>query len=429
MPGTIRQRQRLRTSAAPSWREVVAGSLGSQGDVLADGLHVPLALPGERLMVEAAGDRGHVIEVLEASVERIEPVCPHFGDCGGCALQHWSAEPYLAWKAERIRSALARARLETEILPPFAVSPGTRRRVALHARRTTAGVVLGYKARRSWQIVPIRQCEVADPAIVLALPALANLAGPFLEHPASAPTLHVTTTLTGLDVDVTGVERKSGGLSADARQAIAVVAGQTDVARVTLAGDILYQARQPAVRIGGAVVDLPAGAFLQAVPGAEAAMVSFALQAANGARRIADLYCGVGAFSFPLARIAPVMAADVSAAAIAALTRAMGTVPGLKAITAIARNLDRRPLSAEELASVDVVLFDPPRAGAEAQAREIARSRAPRVIGVSCNPTTFARDARILADAGFKLVQVLPVDQFLWSPHIEMVGTFSRERV
>jgi 23S rRNA (uracil1939-C5)-methyltransferase len=164
------------------------------------------------------------------------------------------------------------------------------------------------------------------------------------------------------------------------------------------------------------------------VPEAEAAMVRFALEAADGARKIADLYCGVGAFSFPLARIAPVMAADVSAQAIAALTRARGRAPGLKAIAATARDLDRRPVSAEELTDVDLVLFDPPRAGAETQVREIARSRTPRVIGVSCNPTTFARDARILADGGFRLVEVLPVDQFLWSPHIEMVGTFSREQ-
>ncbi|HEY1561702.1 MAG TPA: RNA methyltransferase [Caulobacteraceae bacterium] len=392
-------------------------------------MHVPLALPGERLMVEAQGDRGRIITILEASAERIEPVCTHFGECGGCALQHWSAGPYLAWKAERIRLALARVQLETEILSPFAAPPKTRRRVALHARRSGSRIVLGFKGRRSWRVIPIRQCAIAVPAIVSALPALAKLAEPFLEHPASAPILHVTATLTGLDIDVSGIERKSGGLSADARRAIAEIAHQADLARVTLAGEMLYQARQPEIRTGEAVVQMPPGAFLQAVPDAEAAMVRFALEVADGARKIADLYCGLGAFSFPLARIAPVMAADVSAPAIAALTRATGTTPGLKPIAATARDLDRRPVSAGELAGVDVVLFDPPRAGAEAQAREIARSRTPRVIGVSCNPTTFARDARILADAGFDLVQVLPVDQFLWSPHIEMVGNFSREQV
>ncbi len=402
-------------------------SIGAQGDGLADGVHVPLSLPGERLILDVEGERGRIVEILEASADRIAPACAHFGDCGGCALQHWSDAPYLAWKSDRIRTALARERLETEILPPFAAAPGTRRRVALHARRLGASIVLGFKARRAWRVVPIRQCVVADPAIVSVLPTLADLAAPFLAHPASAPTLHVTATLTGLDIDVTGVERKSGGLSADARQVIAGVAGRADLARVTLAGEILYQSRQAEVRVGEAVVQLPPGAFLQAAPHAEAAMARFAVEAAAGAHRIADLFCGVGAFSFPLASIAPVLAVDVSAPAIAALTRAVATAPGLKAITATARDLDRRPVSAEELAGVDVVLFDPPRSGAEVQAREIARSNAPSVIGVSCNPETFARDARILADAGFKLLRVLPVDQFLWSPHIELAGQFSRE--
>jgi 23S rRNA (uracil1939-C5)-methyltransferase len=287
--------------------------------------------------------------------------------------------------------------------------------------------VLGFKARRTWRVVAIDTCIVADPAIVAALPALAEIAEPFLEHPASAPTLHVTSTLTGLDVDVTGVERKSGGLSADARLRAAEAAARAGAARITLAGETIYQERGPLVRVGAATVTLPAGAFLQAVPAAEAAMAAFAMEAAAGARRIADLYCGVGAFTFPLATIAPVMAADVSAPAVQALVSATATAPGLKSIVAEARDLDRRPVQASELAGVDVVLFDPPRAGAPAQCREIAKSACARVIGVSCNPTTFATDARALADAGFRLLRVLPVDQFLWSPHIELAAVFSRD--
>lgn len=356
------------------------------------------------------------------------PPCAHFGDCGGCALQHWTPAPYLDWKVERIRTALARVRLETDILPPFVARPGSRRRVALHARQAGGRVILGFKTRRSWRVTPISECVIADSAIVSALSALVDVAGPFLEHPASAPTLHVTATLTGLDVDVTGVERKSGGLSADARRRIADAAARADLARVTMAREILYQLRLPAVRLDRVVVELPPGAFLQAVPAAESAISEFALEAAAGARTIADLYCGVGAFTFPLAGIGSVLAADVSASAIAALARAKGAVPGLKPISTHVRDLDRRPISAEDLADIDTVLFDPPRAGAEAQAREIARSRTPRAIGVSCNPGTFARDARILADAGFRLLKVLPVDQFLWSPHIELAGLFSRDQ-
>ena len=199
-----------------------------------------------------------------------------------------------------------------------------------------------------------------------------------------------------------------------------------DFARVTMGGEIIYLARAPVVRVGPARVNLPPGSFLQAVPQAEEAMAAFALEACAGASRVADLYCGVGAFAFRLASVAQVLAADSSAGAIAALRTATASVPGLKPITAEARDLDRRPILAEEMKKIDVALFDPPRAGAAAQSAQLAKSKVARVIGVSCNPQTFARDARILVDGGYTLERVLPVDQFLWSPHIELVGVFSR---
>ncbi|HQR90331.1 MAG TPA: RNA methyltransferase, partial [Caulobacter sp.] len=242
----------------------------------------------------------------------------------------------------------------------------------------------------------------------------------------SAPTLHVTLTATGLDIDITGVEAKSGGLSADARMVAAMAASEGDFARVTLAGEVVYMARQPLVKLGPAVVALSPGSFLQAVPQAEKAMVAFAVEAAQGATKIADLYCGAGTFTFRLAEVAAVHAADSSAPAISALKAAIGGAPGLKPITAEARDLVRRPVLTMELAKTDVVVIDPPRAGALEQTVEIANSKVARVISVSCNPATFARDARMLVDAGFKLEKVLPVDQFVWSPHIELVGVFSR---
>jgi 23S rRNA (uracil1939-C5)-methyltransferase len=406
--------------------------IGAQGDGIAKGpagpVYVPLTLPGERIEAEVAGERGDFGRLLAPSPERIEPVSPHYGDCGGCALQHWASAPYLAWKREQVRTALERERIETEILPAVPCPPGVRRRLALHARRgARAGeAALGFKARRSWRLVEISACPVADPHLVEALPALRRLAAPFLEHPKSAPTLHVTWTLSGLDVEVSGVERRSGGLSADARVRAAEAASAGDFARVTLGGEIIYQARQPVVRLGPAVVALPAGAFLQAAPPAEAAMVELALEAVKGARVVADLFCGVGTFTFPLAQHAQVLAADSSEAAVQALKAAVGTAPGLKPITAQARDLFRNPLAAEELKRAEAIVFDPPRAGAEAQTPEIGRSKAQVVAGVSCNPATFARDARGLVDAGFTLERVTPVDQFLWSPHIELVGVFRR---
>lgn len=414
-------------------QDLTINAIGAQGDGLArfdDGkpAFVPLTLPGETVRAQMDGARGEVVEILNPSADRVDPACKHFGHCGGCALQHWAPEPYLAWKAEQIRIQLSMEGLETEILPTFASPPASRRRVALHARKggKGQGARLGFKERRSWNLVPLEECPVTDPRLVAAFSALAKLAEPFLEHPKSAPSLHVTLTGTGLDIDITGVERKSGGLSADARMRAAMAASDGDFARVTLAGETVYGARQPMVKLGPAVVALPPGSFLQAVPAAERAMVEFAVAESQGAARIADLYCGVGTFTFRLAEIGAVYAAEMSAPAIAALKSAIGAAPGLKPITAEARDLVKRPMLSTEMAKTDVVVIDPPRAGAAEQTVEIAKSKVAKVVSVSCNPATFAKDARVLVDAGFRLEKVLPVDQFVWSPHIELVGVFTR---
>ena len=408
-------------------QDLTVDKIGAQGDGIAQGhVYLPLTLPGEIVSAVVTGDRADVVEWRTSSSERIEPICPHFGDCGGCALQHWAPEPYLTWKRDQIVVALSREGIETEVLTPFAAPPHSRRRLALHARREAGKVRLGFKARRSWRLVDIEVCPISDPALERALPALRRLAAPFLEHPKSAPTLHVTWTLSGLDVDVTGVERRSGGLSADARTRAAKVAAEANMARVSLAGEVVYQAREAAVRLGPATVALPPGSFLQASPEAEVAMAEVVTAATAGAVRVADLFCGVGTFTFRLAQTASVYAADSSATAIAALKAAIGTAPGLKGIAPEARDLSRRPLLAMEMKKLDAVVFDPPRAGAAEQAGEIGRSKVACAVGVSCNPVTFARDARILVDAGFRLESVKPVDQFLWSPHIELVGVFGR---
>lgn len=390
------------------------------------GLFVPLSLPGERVRATGAGARRELAQIVSASSARVVPPCPHFGVCGGCALQHWSLEAYRRWKVDQVRSALTRARIDAEVSLLFAAEPHSRRRLSLHARRSGGAAVLGFKERRSWALVPIETCAIADVRIVAALAKLRELALPMLEHPKSAPILHTTLTDSGLDIDVGGVERKSGGLSADARMRVGGVSASADFARVTVAGETVYQSRNPTVRFGAATVDLPPGGFLQAVAGAEDAMAAVIVAASKGARRIADLYCGAGAFTFRLAGVAPVLAVDFSATAIRALTKAFATAPGLKSIQAEVRDLDRRPLLAADLARIDVAVFDPPRAGAQAQAVQFARSAIGRVVAVSCNPTTFVRDAEILMGGGFSLERVHVVDQFLWSPHIELVAVFSR---
>lgn len=401
--------------------------VGGQGDGVADGpVFIPLTLPGETVRADRSGNRAELVEIMSANADRVVPPCPHFGACGGCALQHWRREAYLNWKVEQVRLALSYEHIETEIAPIFAAQPGSRRRLALHARKGRGAAVVGFKARRSWNLVEIETCPISDRRLVEALPALRKLATPFLEHPKSAPTLHVTWSASGLDVDVTGVERRSGGLSADARMRAAEAARMADMARVSLAGEVVYQARQPVVRFGKAVVALPTGGFLQAVEAAEVEMARIACAAVAGAGRVADLYCGAGAFTFRLAETAVVHAVDASAPAVKALQAATASAPGLKGITTEARDLIRRPVLSHELKKTDAVVFDPPRAGAAEQAREIAISGVGRVVGVSCDLGTFARDARILINAGFRLERLHPIDQFLWSPHIEVVGVFSR---
>ncbi|MNU86339.1 23S rRNA (uracil(1939)-C(5))-methyltransferase RlmD [compost metagenome] len=405
--------------------------MGHQGDGIAEtpqGLvFVPGALPGEVISAEVKDGRVEAFDLIEASPDRRPIHSETYAECGVAPLQHWADEPYLAWKREVVIQTLAREGIETEVEATVAVPQASRRRLALHARSGPGGrVLLGFKARRSWRLVELTDCPVSDPALTAALPALAKVAAPFLGHPKSAPTLHVTLTDTGLDVDVTGVEKKSGGLTADVTARAIAAAAEAGLARLSLDGDTLVMARQPRITFGRATVPLPPAAFLQAAPVAEAAMVSRAVEAVRGAKKVADLFCGAGAFTFPLAEVASVIAADSSAASIAALKAGVATAQGLKTIEAQARDLFRRPLSPYDLKGCEAVVIDPPRAGALEQTQQLPGTKASLVVGVSCNPQTFARDARILIDGGFRLEKVTPIDQFLWSTHVELVGIFRR---
>lgn len=411
--------------------QLTIARMGHQGDGIAEtpggSVFVPGALPGEVVRAEVRGGRAEAVQIVQASPDRVPIQSDTYAECGVAPLQHWAAEPYLAWKRELVVQSLAREEIETEVEAAVATPPGVRRRIALHARRGEDGrVILGFKARRSWRVVPLEHCPLSDPRINAALPLLKAVAEPFLRHPKSAPSLHVTVTDAGLDVDVTGVERRSGGRSADLIQAGIEAAAGAGLARLSLDGEVLVMTRQPMVRFGRAAVPLPPASFLQASPAAEAAMTERAVAAVQGARRIADLFCGAGTFTFPLAEVAPVLAADSSAAAIAALKAGVSTAQGLKGIDAQARDLFRRPLSPHDLKGVEAVVIDPPRAGALEQTGQIAGTKAVTVVGVSCNPATFARDARALVEAGFRLERVTPIDQFLWSAHVELVGVFRR---
>ncbi len=410
--------------------QLTIARVGHQGDGIAEtpggAVFVPGTLPGEVVRAVVRDGRAEDIEILEASADRVPIQSQTYAECGVAPLQHWASAPYLAWKRDLVVETLGREGIETEVEATVATPPGVRRRIALHARRDEDGqVVLGFKGRRSWRVVPLAHCPLSDPRINAALPSLAAVAAPFLGGAKSAPTLHVTVTDSGLDVDITGVERS--GRSADVAQQGVRAARMADIARLSMDGEVLVMMRQPTVRFGRATVPLPPASFMQASPVAEAAMVERAVAAVRGAKRIADLFCGAGTFTFPLAEVAPVLAADASAGAIAGLKAGAGTAQGLKGIDAQARDLFRRPLSPHDLKGIEAIVIDPPRAGALEQTQQFAGTKSVSVVvGVSCNPATFARDARVLIDAGFVLERVTPIDQFLWSTHVELVGVFRR---
>jgi len=413
--------------------EVTISDLGGRGDGIAQTpagpLYVAYAAPGDRLRVteapvRAGVRRARIDEILAAGPDRRDPACGHFGDCGGCSVQHIAVARYQAWKRGLLISALQRRGLDRVSVGELSMSPPAgRRRARFAARRRRGAVSLGFNAARSHRIVPLDGCPVLRPAIVAALPALRALLAA-LPWQSKATDVQVTETEDGLDIWLTDIVAEE----LQARTAIAAAADAADWARVAAgpAADVVLTRRTPRLTFSGVAAVPPVGGFLQATREGEASLVGEVLAAAAGVSHVADLFAGIGAFSFALAHEAQVAAVDVDAGAVAALSTAANAARGLKRITVERRDLQRRPLSAAELAGFDAVLFDPPRAGARAQATEVAGSGVPLVLAVSCNPATFARDARVLTDAGYRLERVAPVDQFLWTSHLELVAVFRR---
>ena len=403
--------------------------LGRRGDGIADTpagpLYVPYTLPGETVEVEpwpGHPDRRVLSKVESASPDRIAPICPHFGTCGGCALQHWSSARYRAWKRGQVIEALADAGLAPPVDDLIDAHGEGRRRVVLHARRGTHDVLeVGFAALRAHHIVAIDRCPILAPGLDGALEAAWAIAET-LGRTRKPLDIQITATDAGMDVDVRG----SGPLKPEHSAALARVAERHRLARLTRHGELIAQRVIPTVTMGHAHVPLPPGAFLQATAAGEAKLAELVATHCDQAKTIADLFAGVGPFALRLAERARVTAADSDAAAIAALQRAAAATQGLKPITPVVRDLFRRPFVPVELKPFDCVVFDPPRQGAEAQARELGASAVPLVIAVSCNAATFARDARILVDGGYRFLRVTPVDQFLFSSHVELVARFEK---
>jgi 23S rRNA (uracil1939-C5)-methyltransferase len=395
--------------------------LGAQGDGIAETAagtsFVPFALPGERVRVH---DDGSTEILSQPSAERRPALCRHFGACGGCVAQHMSDQLYADWKRGILVEAFRQRGLTPEVAPLVRLPPGSRRRAVLTARRDRGGLVLGFHRRRSRELFAVEECPVLQPAIVAKLAALRAIAAVVTGHQTR---MTVLATTAGLDVAITA---EGARVDPRALAKLGWLAAEHRIARIAVDGEIVAERAAPALTFADVPVVPPPGAFTQAGAEAEAALTALVVKAIGNAKRAADLFCGIGTLTFPLARFAHVLAVDAQQASIGALTAAARQAQGLKPIDARVRDLFREPMSANDLAGLDAIVLDPPHAGAKAQAEQLARTDVASVVYVSCNPATLARDVRVLVDAGYSIEHVVPVDQFLFSADVEAVAVLRR---
>lgn len=396
--------------------------LGHLGDGIGPGpVYAPRTLPGEEVEGALSGDRIDAPSIVTPSPDRRRPPCPHYTACGGCALMHATDGFVAGWKEQVVAGALAAQGLSTAMRPILTSPERSRRRATLAGRRTKKATIVGFHGRASGTLVNLTDCALLAPALMQSLPTLASVTAAGASRGGELA-LTVTATDGGVDLSVAGGKPLDEALFTT----LARLAETGDLARLTWDGEVIATRRPATQRFGAARVALPAGAFLQATSDAETRLLAAVRDAIGPARRLADLFSGAGTFTLPLAETAEVHAAESEPGMIAALLAAARSTPGLRPVTAEARDLFRRPLLPDELARFDAVVLDPPRAGAEAQSRELARSAVRALAYVSCNPVTFARDAHILTAGGFRLDWVQPVDQFRWSTHVELAAAFSR---
>ena len=400
--------------------------LGHRGDGIAETdtgpIYVSGALPGETVSAKIANGRATDITFLTRSPQRIEPVCRHFEACGGCSVQHLASPAYLDWKRDLVGRALSDRGIKVSVEDTLAGTTGSRRRAVLTAARAGRHILIGYHEKASKRLVDISECPVLDRAIVSVLGGLKALAADLMPKKGELR-ITVLNTTAGLDVAFANADRNY-------ERRIPSLSQKTidlDLARLSVNGEVLLEVRPPVLDMGGIAVVPPPGAFTQATRAAEDVLSDLVLAETRPAKTIADLFSGVGTFALRLAHHANVHAVEGDAAALKAFDTALRRAQGLKKVTFERRDLFRRPLVVEELEKFDAVVFDPPRAGAQAQAEYLAGSAVKTVIAVSCNPATLARDLRILIDGGYTLEKITPVDQFLFSPHIEAVAVLKRE--
>ena len=403
--------------------EVVIDRLGASGDGVAPGpIFVPRALPGEVVSGDIVDGRMRQPKIAVPSVHRVSAPCRHYRACGGCALQHAHDDLIADFKTDVVRRALAAHRLEAEVALIHTSPVASRRRATISGRRTKQGALVGFHAPQSDVLTPIEDCLVVTAFIRELLPTLDLLTREYGTRRAELK-FAVTETSSGMDVDISGMDAPEGR---ELLRAIEI-GSSAGLARLCWNGGVVAQYAKPTVTVGGASVPLPPSGFLQATRYAEEALITQVLAGIEGMDGpVIDLFSGVGTFTFPAARNRPVHAVEGSAAALRCLDAGWRAEPGLQKVTTEVRDLFRRPVLPDELKKFSVAIIDPPRAGAADQIEAIATSKLSRLVHISCNPATFARDAARLVRAGFDLGRIAVVDQFRWSPHVELVATFAR---
>lgn len=416
--------------------------IGHEGDGIAEidgeAVYIPFTLAGEKVRIERNGNKGTLLELIEAEAERVAPICPHFTKCGGCKFQHMPQDLIAEWKSEKISSALK----SHSINPPqrlagegghtqnggggILVTPafiGGRRRAKFNAKRA-GQLQFGFMAAASNEIIEIDACPILSPALSASIPKLRELVRSLTQGNENIG-VQVTLSDTGLDIDLSGFKAISK-FNRGELENLARACQAAEIARLTINGEEAFMNNAPILRMGNAIVNLPANAFLQATSDCENKLGDTIMEWLNKAKRAIDLFSGIGTFSFRLKEKCETTSYEMNQEAIFALNSSAKALAGGHTLKGFSRDLFRVPVSPLEMKNIDVIVLDPARAGAEAQVKQIVRGKVAKIIYVSCEPTSFARDARILIDGGYKLKQLRGFDQFQFSTHVEVVGLFEK---
>ncbi|MDM9996083.1 RNA methyltransferase [Bartonella henselae] len=407
---------------------VVIDHIGTSGhgisNISHDSLSVPFTLPGEVAIVALRGKYGKLIALEKKSSERIDAICQHFENCGGCVLQHWHADAYRSWKRQLVINALKRYGIDVFVSPLIEGGYQNRRRITLTALATQKGHIVGFNRYLSHDVIALEECPVTRLEIMSKLNSIKLLCALVGNHTKRFQ-VTVTSVENGLDVAFNGCVVRDEHI----RQQMIHTALAYGMTRLSVEGEILVEREKPLVYFGDVCVEFPAGGFLQATFEAENIMGNIILAYLEKAKNAVDLFSGLGTFTLRMAKKMNVHAVENNETALANLDRAARFATGLKTVTCERRDLFRRPLSAKELSCFECVVFDPPRAGAQEQVRELAKTTIPRVVTISCNPVTFARDLSLLVAGGYTIEKIIPIDQFLWSPHVEIVALLSKRKI